>query len=245
MDEFDQIIADFALHEPKAPAIVSFFKPKVVVIDEDGCKTCGGTCYKDEMLSSMICNKCGVMSFQLIEQCKPSNHEQPNQPTYTPYLRLNHFKEVLTQMQGKQQTSVPEQLLDDVRTEMARRGWKILTLVQIRTVLKHIKQSKYYEHAVFILEKLGQKVPHLGQALEDKLIKQFLLLQQSYQTHAKDDRANFLNYYYTLYKLLEMEGRVDCLSFIPMLSTRTLTATNDSVWRHICIDLGWVYKPTV
>jgi len=246
MDEFDCIIADFELHKPVAPKVISFFKPKVDTAREDSCPSCKiGKCVFDTQLCADICLSCGVMQYKLVEECTPNHTEVYNAPTYVPYQRQSHFREVVVQMQGKQQTTIPIKVLDDIHMEMTKRGLETLSLCQIRTILKAIKQSKYYEHAIFILEKLGQRVPHLSIELEDKLMKQFLLMQQSYQKHAKDERANFLNYYYTLYKMLEIEGRMDCLPFIPMLATRSLTAQNDTVWRNICTDLGWVYKPTV
>ena len=66
---------------------------------------------------------------------------------------------------------------------------------------KKLGYNKYYEHIPFIKEKLGIKPPVMSPELEDKLCNLFMEIQKPYAKHCPDDRVNFLNYYYVLYKL--------------------------------------------
>ena len=51
---------------------------------------------------------------------------------------------------------------------------------------------------------LGIKPPVMTPDLEEKLCSLFLEIQRPYSRCCPDHRVNFLNYYYTIYKLCEM-----------------------------------------
>ena len=55
--------------------------------------------------------------------------------------------------------------------------------------------------------------------LEDTLCNLFNEIQRPYSKYCPSDRVNFLNYYYTLYKLCEYNERKFLLYF-PMLKDR-------------------------
>jgi hypothetical protein len=241
---FDQIAADIEALIPKQIPVIDFFKPKLVrsVNACDNCTT--GQCFFDETMFADICTSCGNMKYRLIEP-SPAMQETPIAPVYCIYLKINHFKEVLIQMQGKEQTTISPTVVTKVRAEMHRLQLQSIGLLQIRAILKHLKLAKYYEHSVYLLEKLGQIVPHLTAIEQEHMMKQFILIQGSYQKSSPTKRVNFLNYYFLLYKLCQMNGHTTCLQFIPMLSTRALTIENDSQWRTICMDLGWEFTPTI
>lgn len=63
------------------------------------------SCHKGELIPQdeegiLICNnrKCGVFITYIIDSSKPTNKEPPNEVSYTAYIRLNHFKEILSQL---------------------------------------------------------------------------------------------------------------------------------------------------
>ena len=57
----------------------------------------------------LICNdrKCGMFISYIADSSKPSNEEPPNEVPYTAYIKLNHFKEILSQFQAKETTQIP------------------------------------------------------------------------------------------------------------------------------------------
>ena len=69
----------------------------------------------------------------------------------------------------------------------------------------------------FIKDKLGIKPPVMKPELEDKLCSLFMDIQKPYARHCPDNRVNFLNYYYVLYKICELLGEVQFLPFFPLL----------------------------
>jgi hypothetical protein len=105
--------------------------------------------------------------------------------------------------------------------------------------------NKYYEHIPFIKDKLGIKPPIMSPELEETLCNLFIELQAPYSKFCPDDRVNFLNYYYTAYKLCELLGEDKYLPLFPMLKDREKRIEQDIIWRKICEELDWEFIPTI
>ena len=89
----------------------------------DSCNCCNnGELILQEEEGVLICNnpKCGIMITHIIESSKPSNKEPPNEVSYTAYIRLNHFKEILSQFQAKETTQIPPDVIDLIRARIKK-----------------------------------------------------------------------------------------------------------------------------
>ena len=56
-------------------------------------------------------------------------------------------------------------------------------------------------------------------------------------------RRSFLNYYYVIFKLLEVLKQDDLLPKIPLFKKLRLRQ-HDALWKKICEELGWGYRAT-
>jgi hypothetical protein len=240
--DFDQIIDSINASIPPVQAPFDFFKPRLVR-SPDACPTCNvGHVLFDEQLFADVCTTCGVFVPRVIETTPLVDVVQP--PTFCSYLKSNHFREVLVQMTGRQSTTLSYDVIVQVQQEMDRLGVTTIGLIEVRAILKSIGLGRLYEHAVYILNKLGQVTPFLTPIEEELLMKQFILVQGAYDL-VKTTRVNMLNYYFILFKLCERNNHTHCLPFIPKLATRSLTIQNDVAWRVICSKLDWEFIPTI
>ena len=114
-----------------------------------------------------------------------------------------------------------------------------------KEVLKKLKYNKYYEHIPFIKDKLGIKPPIMSPELEETLCNLFIELQSPYSKFCPDDRVNFLNYYYTAYKLCELLNEDKYLEHFPMLKDPEKRMEQDVIWKKICKELDWEFIPTI
>jgi hypothetical protein len=80
--------------------------------------------------------------------------------------------------------------------------------------------------------------------LEETLCNLFMEIQRPYAKFCPDDRVNFLNYYYTVYKLCELLQKNEFLSYFPMLKDKEKRIEQDDIWKKICEELNWVFIPT-
>jgi hypothetical protein len=120
-----------------------------------------------------------------------------------------------------------------------------ITNAKTKEILKNLSYNKYYEHIPFIKDKLGIKPPVMSPELEETLCNLFIELQRPYSKYCPDDRVNFLNYYYTAYKLCELLGERQYLEHFPMLKDPEKRMEQDEIWKKICMDLDWEYIPTI
>jgi hypothetical protein len=209
-------------------------------------------CYKGELIpledeGILICNNCSRNIRYLIENEKPSYKEPPKEVCFYAYKRINHFKEILSQFQGKETTQIPLEVIENIKLQIKKERIELhqITNQKTKEILKKLGYNKYYEHIPFIKDKLGIKPPVMSPELEEILCNLFIELQSPYSKYCPDDRVNFLNYYYTAYKLCELLGETQYLSDFPMLKDREKRVEQDQIWKKICEELDWEFIATI
>jgi hypothetical protein len=214
----------------------------------DICKYCNsGELVPIEDEGILICNSCSRHIPYLIESEKPSYKEPPKEVCFYAYKRINHFKEILAQFQGKETTQIPDIVIENIKLQIKKERIELSEISNQKTkeILKKLGYNKYYEHIQFIKDKLGIKPPVMSPELEETMCNLFMELQSPYSKFCPDDRVNFLNYYYTAYKLCELLGEDHYLEFFPMLKDREKRIEQDNIWKNICEELNWEFIPTI
>ena len=215
--------------------------------DYESCTICQGELIAVENLGLVICRNCSAQKRFLIQHEKPSYKEPPKEVCFYAYKRINHFREILAQFQAKETTQIPEEVLDSIKKQIIKEriGLNDLTNLKAKDILKKLGYNKYYEHIPFIKDKLGIKPPIMTPQLEEKLCNLFMDIQKPYAKHCPDDRVNFLNYYYVLYKMCELLDERSFLPFFPMLKDPVKRIEQDEIWKKICKELNWEFISTI
>jgi len=226
----------------------SFLDINAFVRETDICQIC----YKGEMTplddeGVLTCNVCAVNIPYLIENEKPSYKEPPKEVFFYAYKKINHFKEILAQFQGKETTQILDDVIEQIQQQIKKEriGLEQLTHHKTKEILKKLGFNKYYEHIAFIKNKLGIKPPVFSPELEDTLCNLFMKIQAPYAKTCPDYRVNFLNYYYVLFKFCELLEEIQYLPDIPLLKDREKLIEQDETWKKMCIELDWEFIPTV
>ena len=195
----------------------------------------------------LICNLCSRHIPYLIDNDKPSYKEPPKEICFYAYKRINHFKEIIAQFQGKETTQISTEIIENIKLQVKKERIELSQITNGKTkeILKKLGYNKYYEHIPFIKDKLGIKPPIMTQEFEETLFNLFMELQAPYSKFCPDDRVNFLNYYYTAYKLCELLGENHYLDHFPMLKDREKRIDQDAIWKKICAELNWEFIPTI
>ena len=214
------------------------------------CKECSiGEMIQLDYEGVLICNNssCANQIIHLVENEKISYKEPPKEVCFYAYKRINHFREILAQFQAKESTQIPDEIIDNIKKQIKKERINLNTITNKKTkeILKKFGYNKYYEHIPFIKDKLGIKPPIMTPDLEDKLCSLFMEIQRPYAKYCPDDRVNFLNYYYTIYKLCELLEETKFLPYFPMLKDREKQIEQDDIWKKICKELNWEFIPTV
>ena len=226
----------------------SFLDINSFIYQTDICGACkAGELIPLEDEGILVCNMCSRTISYLIENEKPSYKEPPKEVCFYAYKRINHFKEILSQFQGKETTQIPLDVIENIKLQIKKERIELSQITNIKTkeILKKLGYNKYYEHIPFIKDKLGIKPPVMSPELEETLCNLFIELQSPYSKYCPDDRVNFLNYYYTAYKLCELLGEEHYLQHFPMLKDPEKRMEQDEIWKKICLDLDWEFIPTI
>lgn len=195
----------------------------------------------------LICNNCYTNTPFLIDNDKPSFKEPPKEICFYAYKRINHFREILAQFQAKESTQIPDKVISDLKSQIKKERIDLSQLTNSKTkeILKKLGYNKYYEHIPFIKDMIGIKPPLMTPELEETLCNLFLEIQEPYSKFCPDERVNFLNYYYTIYKLCELLEQNQFLPYFPMLKDRDKRIEQDCIWKKICGELNWQFIPTI
>ena len=218
------------------------------IVETNVCRGCNqGELISIEHDGILVCNNCSRHYTYLIENEKPSYKEPPKEVSFYAYKRINHFREILAQFQAKETTDIPDEILEKIKNQIKKERININELNNSTTkeILKKLGYNKYYEHIPFIKDKLGIKPPIMTPELEETLCNLFLDIQTPYSKHMPKDRVNFLNYYYTVYKLCELLNEKEFLPYFPMLKDPEKRIEQDEIWKKICYELNWNFISTL
>jgi len=212
-------------------------------------------CRRGEMIPQdeegiLICNNkdCGKFITYIIDNNKPTNKEPPNEVSYTAYIRLNHFKEILSQFQAKETTQIPEEVINAIRARIKKErieDMSQITYDKMRDILRKLGLNKYFEHIQYINSLFGIKPPIMNEELHETLCVLFIEIQKPWAMHCPANRTNFFNYTYTLYQLCVLLDQTQYLPYIPLLKDLEKQRAQDQIWQQVCNTLGWLYIPSI
>lgn len=227
----------------------NFLDIEEFVIPVDFCQSCKeGELIPIEHDGIIVCNKCSSTIKYLVENEKPSYKEPPKEVCFYAYKRINHFREILAQFQAKETTFIPDEVLEGIRLQAKKERIPLepqwFTNAKAKEILKKLGLNRYYEHIPYIKDKLGIKPPVMSPELEEVLCNLFMALQAPYAKCCPDDRVNFLNYYYTGYKLCELLEQYEFLPYFPMLKDPEKRLEQDEIWKKMCAELDWPFIDT-
>ncbi len=224
---------------------------KDFIVNIDICPICN----KGELITQdedgiLICNngECGKFITYILDSSKPTNKEPPNEVSYTAYIRLNHFKEILSQFQAKETTQIPDEVIQNIRNRIKKEritDTSTLNYDKMRELLRKLGYNKYFEHIQYINSIFGIKPPIMSEELHETLCVLFIEIQKPWALHCPPNRTNFFNYTYTLHQLCVLLGQFQYLPYIQMMKDREKQLDQDLIWKKVCKDLDWEYFPTV
>jgi hypothetical protein len=188
--------------------------------------------------SAYICPSCGDSEMIILD-------EDIQIKDYSPYRRLNHFKEWLNQFQAKQTPDIPEEVFVDILKELNKNriyDLSSLNKKNMKVILKKIKYNIYYEHVSYIINKLNNlPPPKITRDMEKVFISMFVKIQEPWEQFKQSNRKNFLSYSYVLHKFCELLELDHLLEFFSLHKDPEKIMENDLIWEKICKALKWEY----
>jgi Poxvirus Late Transcription Factor VLTF3 like len=218
------------------------------------CTECNGPMFNDDVLSSLVCQSCGITKQYLnVESGNLSYDEElllDKRPQFC-YKRLTHFSDYLASVQGRENTEISEDVLDQVRAELKKYRYVSkgdITTQRIKRILKKLSLSRFYEHTQTIVNLINKvPSPRIPMHIEQQLKNMFLQIQAPFAKACPKERKNFLSYGYVLFQLCRLLGSdaEEFLPLFPLLRSSEKLRAADTIWKQITEELNWDYYPTV
>lgn len=215
-----------------------------------GCPVCRVERVVIEADGVAICPKCGSQDVVLVESDRVAvGTDSSKEYSSQSYRRVNHLSEHLSQVQGRETTVIPENLIDSIMLELKKErvtDMRNITPKMMRGILKRLGSSKYYEHITTIIRLInGQPPLRISPELEDKIKAMFKEVQPAFSRVCPATRSNFLQYNYVISRILLLLNEPELASYFPPLKSREKQAMAESTWKAICADLGWPFMPSI
>ena len=114
---------------------------------------------------------------------------------YSPYKRLNHFREWLNQFQAKESTEISDEICANIIKEINRN--RITDLADLdrnrmQSILRKLGYNYLYEHIPYIINKLSNlPPPKINSNIESRFLKMFMMIQEPWEIYKPKGRKKF------------------------------------------------------
>lgn len=224
--------------------------------DELVCEVCQTSNQIEQTGYSVICKRCGTEkeTFHPTFTYKDSN--RVNLTTKYTYDRRIHFRDCVNQFQGKQNSTIPEEIYATLKDQFRAHGlvdtnyapedkrhYHNVTKQHVFMFLKELGNSKYYEDINLIYHTItGKPLPDISH-LEEQLMNDFdtlsELYDEQYVKNNKIQRKNFINTHYVLFQLLRRLKYPCKRSDFNFLKTTERQCFHDEICSSLFHQLGW------
>jgi|AntDeeMinimDraft_5_1070356.scaffolds.fasta_scaffold13657_2 hypothetical protein len=196
----------------------------------------------------ILCMDCNMVKRFIVDHDKPSYKDPPKEVIYNCYKRSNHLNECINQIQGKQRTDIPEEVIDHILYELKKQ--RITNVAKLKTdfmfkLLKKINLSSYYDHIPYIIHILNGCVnPVVDPAIEERVHDMFRQVHEVFVKHIPSTRTNMLSYPYLLHKFFQLLEQDHLLKNVRLLKNTDKLKEQDEIWMKICKDCQWQFIPS-
>ena len=203
-----------------------------------------------------ICHDCSAQQVILKNVSSYRDIDRVNISNKYLYDRKIHFRDCINQHQGKQNSTIQQQVYDDLEDQFRKHHLLVedaddkklkfskITKDHILMFLKELEYTKHYENANLIHYNItGNKPDDIGY-LEDSLLNDFDILTELYDKKFKHlDRKNFINTQYVLFQLLLRHKHPCNKDDFNILKTVDRKTFHDEICKSLFEELGWNFSP--
>lgn len=227
------------------------------IVDTSRCMSCNSKTMEQTAFSTFICTECGLDQEVTKSMISYKDSERVNITTKYTYTRRIHFRDCINQFQGKQQSTIPQEIYDQIYEmlrahklelpgETKEEKYRKVTKQHIGLFLREIGEASRYEDRNLIYHQItGKKLDDISH-LEDALIRDFEILDDLYEKMfiqtKKISRKNFIHTQYVLFQLLQRHGYKCKKTDFNLLKTTELKLFQDRICSELFDKLGWNFQ---
>jgi hypothetical protein len=259
---FNLICSVFDTNE-NASAIQNYYTTatacRSITNTQNSCASCGDTNMQIIVDKSQFLCKCGSVT-SLIGAVADSEQfycQEGKRTKHTSYIATKHCKDRLYKILAKDSNKLPVSVVKTVKEHIHRSHAYCLNNIScstIRSILKDLKLSKYYDYVPLIRKKVaGIAPPQLTVKEIDTVLHWFVLIADAYNEERPSDKSNISNHQYWIGIIVEFmlsdspENIMRCKGILECIHIQSQAATieNDRIRERICKKIGMIYRPSI
>jgi hypothetical protein len=205
--------------------------------------------------NTYICTKCYARQTIMKHNSSYTDIDRVNISSKYTYDRKVHFRDCINQYQGKQNSTIQQNIYDDLEIQFERHHllhpgkdkeikFKDVTKNHVLIFLKELGYSKHYENVHLIHYNFTGIKPDDISYLEEQLLDDFDVLTDLYDKRFKHiNRKNFINTQYVLFQLLRRHRHPCKKEEFIILKTIDRKFFHDEICKDLFEELGWNHSP--
>jgi hypothetical protein len=211
-------------------------------------------------LKTYICLECGSQQEYFFNSSSYKDVNRINISSKYTYERQVHFRDCINQYQGKQNSTIHDDVYKDIIKELENHQlvnpdislskeerYQRVTKEHILLFLKETGHTKHYENVFLIYNNItGKKlddISHLEQQLIDDFDVLSALYDKKYKVNKKITRKSFINSQYVLFQLLRRHKHPCKSEDFNVLKTLDRKSFHDDICKDLFEELGWNFYP--
>ena len=211
-------------------------------------------CFSDVVLylvneSIYICRLCGRVRNDLSTNDRGFNYNEAPEKSSNIYIRQTHFRDKLNAMQGRQHRKIPLDVIRDVKQQLLLDtiDFSRVTRMEVRHALKILGKGykDWYDFDMLIACQINGTQPlRFTETQEHQLFCDFNQIQKPFDDcplKYEMKKDNFINYNFTIFKLIQMHGWYEFLPHFQLLKSERKLSDLLRIWKYICDQLNWPY----
>lgn len=228
---------------------------KLRIEDSEICKECKE--YYDSIEGFDVCPSCGdcVKNLHLPETLSYKELQEVEYKQRFSYVKESHLSEWLDRFQSRENKTIPTEVLDIIKGELAKERiyeYSELSEEKVKKILKSLKLNEYYDNVITIINRLSNRPAFiLTREIDDKIKKMFSQIQYPFQLYKPKNRKNFLSYSYFLNKFFLILKLPEFSKYFRLLKSDDKLRQQDDIFikivehmKQIDSSVDWCFYPS-
>jgi len=194
---------------------------KQTTFDANICQKCLIPLMEDDGM--FVCIQCGQFNYPCVNTYGDDEKIYNKFSNPSIYVRLNHFKEILHQLQGKETKRFPEDKFTLVQEQFKAKESVQENIVEMKKLLRKLKLNKYIKVTNNILTNLKViSPPVINENLFEILCLKFCDVESKFSKLQDESRTNMIPAHFLLFRIFNDLGHFKYLPFLSFTKNQKL-----------------------
>ena len=185
---------------------------------------------EDPTENMFVCLTCGQFQYPLVNTYSDEEKVYEHYNPHSIYIRLNHFKEILNQLQGKETRKLSNEKFCLIKQQFEPKESVQENIIEMKKLLRKLKLNKFIKITINILTNLKiLNPPVINEHLQETLYLKFCNIENNFSKIQNEDRKNMIPVHYLLFKFFKELNLTKHIPFLSFTKNKKLLERYDNL----------------